>query len=820
MDVFNLVAKLILDDSQYQQKLKEAPNDVAQSAEKTKKGMLTLTAAGAAAVGAFATAAVKTGAEFDTSMSQVAATMGKTVDELSEEVGTAETSFGSFEGNLREFAQFMGANTAFSATQAADALNYMALAGYDAQKSMDMLPTVLDLAAAGNMDLARASDMVTDAQSALGLDMKQTAEMVDKMAMASSKSNTSVEQLGDAFLTIGATARSVKGGTTELATILGVLADNGIKGSEGGTHLRNMILSLQSPTDEAADLLKTMGISLYDNEGNMRSLIDVIGDLQRNLGGLDQASKDAIIGGIFNKTDLAAVNALIGTSAERFNELTGYIDGAAGAATRMASTQLDNLEGDITLLKSAFEGLQIQIADKLMPTIRKGVKFLTNLIEDFDEIAPKIAGAAAAFGTFAVAINIGSIVKKVTTAVKGLFLVLSANPIAIVIAAIAGLVTWFVTAYKTNEEFREKVDETWQAITTFITTAWETIKEVLETAKEELIADWENFKIAIETVKEWLIELWNTFWEWITTTIQTLIEFFVATWETIKTGVEETWTAITEFLTETWENIKEKASETWDNMKATIVQIWTAIKEWFITTWDNIKAKAEETWNNIKNTANTIWNAIKALLSALWESIKNKASETWDNMKSTAIAKWNSLKTNVQQIVSNLKYNLEQAWENIKNTVADKVQQTKQKVVDKFNEIKDEIKRVIDRIKEILKFDFQFPHIKTPHFNVSSWDTGWGFTLPSVSVDWYRKAYNNPYLFTKPTVAGFGDGNGGEMVYGHASLMKDIRDAVGGIQAPVINIYPQKGQSEEEIARSVEKVLLRFERQRKAASFA
>lgn len=163
----------------------------------------------------FGKQSIGAGMNFDSSMSQVAATMGVTVDEVQ---------------NLRDFAQEMGASTAFSATQAADALNYMALAGYDAEKSMSMLPNVLNLAASGSMDLARASDMITDTQSALGLSMAETTELVNKMAKTASSSNTSVSQLGEAMLTIGGSAKKLSGGTTELATILGILADNGMKG--------------------------------------------------------------------------------------------------------------------------------------------------------------------------------------------------------------------------------------------------------------------------------------------------------------------------------------------------------------------------------------------------------------------------------------------------------------------------------------------------------------------------------------------------------------------------------------------------------------
>lgn len=343
--------------------------------------MKTVAAAGMAAVGtattamgAFGKSAVDAGMNFDSAMSQVAATMGYSTEELNREGSEAAETF----MQLRQFAQEMGASTAFSASEAADALNYMALAGYDANTSMMMLPNVLNLAAAGGIDLASASDMVTDAQSALGLTLSETRDMVDQMAKASSMSNTSVAQLGEAFLTIGATARNLSGGTEELSTVLGVLADNGIKGAEGGTHLRNMILSLQSPTKNGAVLLEQMGVAVYDADGNMRSMIDIVGDLQKGMEGMDQASKDAVIGGIFNKTDLASVNALIGTSAERFEELSGAIADSAGAAQNMADTQLDNLSGDVTLFQSALEGAKIAISDQLTPTLREFVSLASS----------------------------------------------------------------------------------------------------------------------------------------------------------------------------------------------------------------------------------------------------------------------------------------------------------------------------------------------------------------------------------------------------------------------------------------------------------
>ena len=356
-------------------------------------------AAGAAMVG-FAASSVSVGMDFDKAMSQVAATMGKSVKDLQSEVGSVDTTFGHFEGNLREYAQFMGSNTAFSATEAVNALNYMALAGYDTEKSMSMLPTVLNLAAAGNMELAAASDMVTDAASALGLSTEQTVGMVDQMAMASSKTNTSVEQLGSAMLQVGGTAKVMAGGTQEIASVLGVLADNGIKGAEGGTHLRNMLLKLSKPTKDSADALEKLGVSVFDAEGKMRAFPDIFGEMNSSLSQLTDEERLQTITKIFDSYDIAAVNALLGTSKDRWNELDMAIGNAAGAADKMSKTQLDNLEGDVTLFKSALEGVQIALADQLMPALRGVTQFggeaLSALTAGLKEDG--VAGALSALG--------------------------------------------------------------------------------------------------------------------------------------------------------------------------------------------------------------------------------------------------------------------------------------------------------------------------------------------------------------------------------------------------------------------------------------
>ena len=368
-----------VDSSQVNSGLTNAENKVKNTGNKLSqwavaKGQVIgrmIERAGAATV-SFVKNSVQESMSFNKSMAQVAATLGKSTTEIK---------------TLTNFARKMGSETAFTAEQAAQGLNYMALAGYDAKKSMQMLPQVLNLAAAGNFDLARASDMVTDAQSALGLSTKKTEVLIDQMAKSASITNTSVEQLGDAILTVGGTAKMMKGGTKELTATLGVLADSGIKGSEGGTALRNVLLSLSAPTDKAAKQLKQLGVNVFDAKGNMKSLPAIMQSMNKAMKGMSQKERTSFLNDIFNKRDLKAVEALLGTSKKKWKELYAEISGSKGSAKKMAETQLDNLAGDVTKFKSALGETKLTIVEGLTPALRKltqtATSFLTKVTKAF-----------------------------------------------------------------------------------------------------------------------------------------------------------------------------------------------------------------------------------------------------------------------------------------------------------------------------------------------------------------------------------------------------------------------------------------------------
>lgn len=599
-----------------------------------------------AAVAGLGTAAVKTTADFDTSMSQVQATMGITKDAMSELNGESVNTVEA----LRDLAKQMGSETAFSASECADAMNYLALAGYDTQEIYDTLPTVLNLAAAGGIDLASASDMVTDAMSALGMETSEADTMVDQMSKTASTTNTSVAQLGEAILTIGATAKTVKGGTAELNTALGILANNGIKGAEGGTHLRNVILALQSPTDKAAACMESLGVEVYDSEGNMRSLNGILGDLNTSMDGMTSAEKQNIISSIFNKTDLAAVNSLLSNTGDSWDSLQQSITESGGAAQQMADTQLDNLSGQITILKSALEGLAISFGEILMPKIRAAAKKIQEFVDKLNgmndeqkETVVKIAAVVAAIGPML--ILFGKVTSTVGTAMKGFSgltkgiaklgvkiagssgsitglgsaLGAVAGPVLAVVAVVGILVAAFVNLWNTNEDFRDA-----------ITGIWDGIKSKFEEFSQGITERLNALGFDFESIVDVLKAVWNGFCELLaplfegafqqisnilsgvmdvlTGLLDVFIGLFTGNWEQLWTGVKEVFGGIWDFICNTFSNYLN-----------VIQNVADTVLGWFGTSWD-------EVWNAVSTTFTNIWNGITTFFSDTWETIKNVVS--------------------------------------------------------------------------------------------------------------------------------------------------------------------------------------------------
>lgn len=694
------------------EKLKTVGDNISSAGQK----LLPVTAG----VTALGTASVTTAANFESSMSQVQATMGITKDSMSKVNGQSVNTMDT----LSKLAKKMGAETAFSASECAEALNYLALAGYDTEQMCNTLPTVLNLAAAGDIALADASDMVTDAMSALGMGVDEAETMVDQMAKTASTTNTSVAQLGEGILTIGATAKSIKGGTAELNTALGILANNGIKGAEGGTHLRNIILSLQNPTDKAAAQMEALGISVYDSEGNMRSMNDILGDLNKSMDGMTSAEKSNIIGTIFNKTDLSSVNALLANTGSTWDSLQKSITESGGAAQQMADTQLDNLQGQITILKSALEGLAISFGELLMPAIKqivgwvqKFVDWLNGLSEGTQKTVVTIALLAVALGPVLIVIGkvisavgtIMTVVPKITgviNTVKGAFAALNttmlANPIVLIIAAIAALVAAFIYLWNNCDGFRQFWIDLWENVKQVAITVWNAIKEFFSQV-------WEAIKTIFSTVFEVIKTLVTTYFNLYKTIIETVFNV-------IKTVITTIWEAIKGVFTTVFNVIKTLVT-TYFNIYKTIIQTVLTVIQTVITT----------VWNTIKTVITTVLNAIKTIFSTVWNAIKTIISAVVSGIKGLITGNFTAVKNSITTIMNTIKSTISTIWNTIKSTISTVLGAIKGAVTSVFNGIVNAVKGAMGNVLNAVKTGFS--NVKGHITGLASQAFTWGKDL-------------------------------------------------------------------------------------------
>ena len=351
------------------EKIKDTVND---TAEKTESSMTkALKKIGAAVVAAFAVdkikdfgkACISAGMDFDSQMSTVAAISGATGEEF--EI-------------LRAKAQEMGATTAFSATESAQAMEYMAMAGWKTTDITNGLAGVMNLAAASGEDLATTSDIVTDAMTAFGMSADQSTYFADVLAQTATNANTNVGMMGETFKYVAPLAGAMGYNIEDMSAAIGLMANAGIKGSQSGTSLRNIITNLASPTDTVAGAMDDLGISLTDSDGKTKSFGETLSDLRISFADLDEVQKTQYASAIAGKEGMSGLLALINSSDEDFDKLTDSIKNCTGASEKMAEIRLDNLEGDVTLFKSALEGAQIAISDKLTPVLRNLVKKATD----------------------------------------------------------------------------------------------------------------------------------------------------------------------------------------------------------------------------------------------------------------------------------------------------------------------------------------------------------------------------------------------------------------------------------------------------------
>lgn len=335
------------------------------------KGVITK---GAAALGVskLAQEVVNVGKSFEAGMSEVQAISGASGKDLQA---------------LTNKAKEMGATTKFSATQSAEALKYMAMAGWKTNDMVDGLGGVMNLAAASGEDLGTVSDIVTDALTAFGLQAKDSGHFADVLAKASSNSNTNVSMMGETFKYVAPLAGSMKYSAEDTATAIGLMANAGIKGSQAGTSLRSMLTRLVKPPKEAAEAMSALGISVTKSDGSMKPLRETMAELREKFSGLTESQKASYASSIAGQEAMSGLLAIVNTSDKDFDKLTKAIDNSSGAAKNQADTMNKNLQGALYELGSAAESLGIEMYEHIKKPLTKAVNFG----------ATKVRGLASAF---------------------------------------------------------------------------------------------------------------------------------------------------------------------------------------------------------------------------------------------------------------------------------------------------------------------------------------------------------------------------------------------------------------------------------------
>ena len=737
---------------------------IAAAGDKFEKAGDSITNAGkqisvaSAAVTGLGVAAVKTAADFDSAMANVAAISGATGDDLQA---------------LRDKAREMGEKTKFSASEAADAMSYMAMAGWKTGDMLSGIEGIMHLAAASGEDLATTSDIVTDALTAFGLTAEDSAHFADILAAASSNANTNVSMMGETFKYCAPVAGALGYSAEDVAEAIGLMGNAGIKSTQAGTALRTMMTKLQGELKLSGEALGEVTIQTANADGSMRELSDILADCRTAFSKMSESEAAAAAETLVGKNAMSGFLALMNSAPGDIDKLRNAIDNCDGSAENMAAIMQDNLNGQLTILKSQLEELAISFGEMLMPVIRKVVTAVQGFVDklnNMDEAQRKtiitIGLVIAALGPFLVILGtvistVGKSMKAYASAAKGIKKLMVAvksgtgifgklgtalggisAPVLAIVAVIAVLVAAFTHLWKTNDGFRENIIATWTQI-----------KETVSNFCQGIVDRLNSLGFEFSSITEVLKAVWDGFCNLLGPVFEGAFRFISDTLSTVLDVILNTVDFFIAVFSGDWEGA-------WEAVKNIFSSIWNGLVSWFTNILETIKGVLdvalgwigtswEQVWTNVKNFFTNIWNGIKDFISSTINSISTTISNVITGIKTTVNNVFSAIKTTISNIFNGIKDTATSVWNAIKTAITTPIENAKEKVREAINAIKG----FFSGLK------LELPHIKLPHFSISGSFSLSPPSVPHINIDWYKSGG----IMTGPTIFGM---NGSSLMAG------------------------------------------------------
>ena len=737
---------------------------IAAAGDKFEKAGDSITNAGkqisvaSAAVTGLGVAAVKTAADFDSAMANVAAISGATGDDLQA---------------LRDKAREMGEKTKFSASEAADAMSYMAMAGWKTGDMLSGIEGIMHLAAASGEDLATTSDIVTDALTAFGLTAEDSAHFADILAAASSNANTNVSMMGETFKYCAPVAGALGYSAEDVAEAIGLMGNAGIKSTQAGTALRTMMTKLQGELKLSGEALGEVTIQTANADGSMRELSDILADCRTAFSKMSESEAAAAAETLVGKNAMSGFLALMNSAPGDIDKLRNAIENCDGSAEDMAAIMQDNLNGQLTILKSQLEELAISFGEMLMPVIRKVVTAVQGFVDklnNMDEAQRKtiitIGLVIAALGPFLVILGtvistVGKSMKAYASAAKGIKKLMVAvksgtgifgklgtalggisAPVLAIVAVIAVLVAAFTHLWKTNDGFRENIIATWTQI-----------KETVSNFCQGIVDRLNSLGFEFSSITEVLKAVWDGFCNLLGPVFEGAFRFISDTLSTVLDVILNTVDFFIAVFSGDWEGA-------WEAVKNIFSSIWNGLASWFTNILETIKgvldvalgwigSSWEQVWSGVKNFFTNIWNGIKDFISSTINSISTTISNVITGIKTTVNNVFSAIKTTISNIFNGIKDTATSVWNAIKTAITTPIENAKEKVREAINAIKG----FFSGLK------LELPHIKLPHFSISGSFSLSPPSVPHINIDWYKSGG----IMAGPTIFGM---NGSSLMAG------------------------------------------------------